>query len=417
MTGFILAGKAVRVGRTGDRVNGLGDMKQTSRTVPFYRHSLGRDRDIAAVADVLTGTFLTSAGVGRGVEAQLCAFFGTGRAKLTNSWTNGAVATLLALDVGPGDEVIVPAMTFIATSNVVEIVGARPVFVDVEPGTLLIDPARVAEAVSPKTRAVIPVHLYGQMADIPALRKIVGPDVAIIEDCAHCFEGTRDGLRPGQASDAAIFSFYATKNVTCGEGGAVVSNDDDLMDRLQQTILHGMSAGADRRFEGQLYRHWDMARLGTKANLPDILAALLPRQIEEIGERLSERQALAGRYREAFGGHNAIRLVAEVEGGESAEHLFALGVPAAIRDLVLRTLNQAGVGTTVNYRAVHGMEYYRGKYGFRRDDFPVAAEWGESTLSLPLFPGLEEDEQTYVIETMLKAVDEAAGERGRAVQS
>ncbi|MEQ9040548.1 MAG: DegT/DnrJ/EryC1/StrS aminotransferase family protein [Silicimonas sp.] len=387
---------------------------QSKKMVPFYRHSLGCDEDIAAVANVLRGTFLTSAGLGRSVEAELCAFFGTTRAKLTNSWTNGAVAALLALDIGPGDEVIVPAMTFIASSNVVELTGATPVFVDVEPGTLLIDLDLVAGAVTPRTKAIIPVHLYGQMVDIAALRRIVGESVAIVEDCAHCFEGTLNGHRPGAFSDAAIFSFYATKNVTCGEGGAIVSSDEELMDRVQQTMLHGMSAGADRRFEGQLYRHWDMERLGTKANLPDILASLLPRQIAEVDGKLAVRRGLAERYRAAFAGHPHIALVDEVEGCVSAHHLFTLGVPAEVRDLVLKKLNQAGVGCTVNYRAVHGLEFYRTKYGFERDAFPVAADWGDRTLSLPLFPGLTDDEQDYVIECMLQAVSEAVSESGIA---
>lgn len=383
---------------------------ESKKMVPFYRHSLGCDEDIAAVSNVLKGTFLTSAGVGRVVEAEMCEIFATKRAKLTNSWTNGAVAALLAMDVGPGDEVIVPAMTFIASSNVVEMVGAKPVFVDVEPGTMLIDLAEVAQAVTPKTKAVIPVHLYGQMVDIAALRKVVGDGVRIIEDCAHCFEGRLNGSRPGAYSDAAIFSFYATKNVTCGEGGAVISSDEAFMDRLQQTMLHGMSAGADRRFEGQLYRHWDMERLGTKANLPDILAALLPRQFKEVDQKLAVRCGLVGRYRAAFAGHPHIATVDEVPGCSSAHHLFTIGVPAHVRDLVLKKLNQAGVGCTVNYRAVHGLEFYRTKYGFARDDFPVAADWGDRTLSLPLFPGLTDDEQGYVIECVLQAVTEAVAE-------
>ncbi|NND17783.1 MAG: DegT/DnrJ/EryC1/StrS aminotransferase family protein, partial [Silicimonas sp.] len=209
------------------------------------------------------------------------------------------------------------------------------------------------------------------------------------------------------------FSFYATKNITCGEGGAVISNDEDLMERLQQTVLHGMSAGADRRFEGQIYRHWDMARLGTKANLPDILASLLPRQIDEVDIQLAERKRLVARYRAAFQGHNLIEMVDEVPGGVSAEHLFVVGVPGTMRDLVLKKLNQAGVGATVNYRAVHGLEYYREKYGFTRETFPVAAEWGDRTFSLPLFPGLLDDEQDYVIETTLQVVAEAADETGQ----
>ena len=170
----------------------LSGSMQSKKMVPFFRHAMGCDEDIAAVAGVLGGSFLTSAGVGRAVEAQLCEVFGVSRAKLTNSWTNGAVAVLMAMDIGPGDEVIVPAMTFIASSNVVELVGARPVFVDVEPGTFLIDIDKVAAAIGPKTRAVIPVHLYGQMVDIEALRGVCGPDIAIASKAA-IYSGRQSG--------------------------------------------------------------------------------------------------------------------------------------------------------------------------------------------------------------------------------
>jgi UDP-4-amino-4-deoxy-L-arabinose-oxoglutarate aminotransferase len=244
------------------------------------------------------------------------------------------------------------------------------------------------------------------MVDIEALRGVCGPDIAIIEDCAHCFEGRLNGHRPGAFSDAAIFSFYATKNVTCGEGGAVISSDETFMTRLQQTMLHGMSAGADRRFEGELYRHWDMSRLGTKANLPDILASLLPRQIREVEGPLAVRTGLADRYRGALAGIPGLSLLEPVPGCVSAHHLFVIGVPASVRDQVLKMLNQAGVGTTVNYRSVHRLEYYQNKYHHAAGDFPVASDWGDRTLSLPLFPGLTEDEQDYVIETVRQVMAE-----------
>src|SRR5262249_21484373 len=161
---------------------------------------------------------------------QLASYFRTSHAALVNSWTNGALATLLALGVGPDDEVIVPAMTFIASVNIIELLGARPVFVDVDPDTLLMTAEGLKHALTRGTRVVIPVHLYGQMVDVKMLRAaLAGRDeVAIIEDAAHCFEGEFDGQKPGKFSNAAIFSFYATKNVTCGEGGAIVTNDGDL---------------------------------------------------------------------------------------------------------------------------------------------------------------------------------------------
>jgi UDP-4-amino-4-deoxy-L-arabinose-oxoglutarate aminotransferase len=322
-----------------------------------------------------------------------------------NSWTNGALATLLALDIGPGAEVIVPAMTFIATANIAEILGAKAVFVDVDPDTLMMTPEAVSRALTPKTRAIIPVHLYGQMCDMRALRAVIGhrPDIAIIEDCAHSFESTYRSERPGTHSDAAIFSFYATKNVTCGEGGAVITHRADLHEAVLQTRMHGMSAGAVDRFAKDQYQHWDMLRLGTKANLPDLLAALLPPQINTVCDRLKLREERARRYEQAFAG-NAIRTAKVAAGAISARHLFPIHVPPAVRDRALKALNEHGVGTTVNYRSVPTVTYYRKKYGYTPDDFPVSYEWGEGTITLPLFPSLTTEEQEYVIETVREIV-------------
>ena len=373
-------------------------------TVPFYRHGL--DAGYAqAVGDVLASPFLTTGGVSKNVEEQLRRFFDVPHALLVNSWTNGAVATLLALGIGQGDEVIVPAMTFVATANVAELLGAKPVFVDVDETTLMLTPERVARALTPKTRAVIPVHLYGQMCDVPALRAAIAgrPEVAIIEDAAHGFESRYKGHPPGAHSDAAIFSFYATKNVTCGEGGAIITRRADLFEAILQTRLHGMSAGAVDRFAGERYRHWDMACLGTKANLPDLLAALLPRQIATVSERLALREERARRYEEAFSG-NVIRLPKMMPGTVSARHLFPIHIPPRYRDRALAVLNEHGIGATVNYRAVPMTTYYRKKYGYVATDFPVSYEWGEGTIALPLYPSLTVEEQDYVIATVRDVV-------------
>lgn len=375
-----------------------------TRQIPFYRHGLTA-ADADRVADVLRSPILTSGGVGKATEAQLCDFFGARFAGLVNSWTNGAVAALLALDIGPGDEVIVPAMTFIASANVVELVGAKPVFVDVEPDTLLISIAKVEAALGPRTRAVMPVHLYGQMVDMAALRAALAgrPDIALIEDAAHCFEGSFAGEPPGRHADIALFSFYATKNVTCGEGGAFVTDSEELYQRMLQTRLHGMSAGAADRYQQGQYRHWDMARLGTKANLPDLLAALLAPQIATIRERLAVRERMAKAYEQALAG-TPIRIAPVLRAAVTARHLFPIHVPPALRDAAIGALNQRGIGVTVNYRSVPTLTYYRAKYGYGPSDYPVSYEWGEGTLSLPLFPGLGEDNQGYIIAAVREAV-------------
>jgi dTDP-4-amino-4,6-dideoxygalactose transaminase len=370
--------------------------------VPFYRHSLTPD-NAQLVANVLETPFLTSGPIGKEVEAQLCEYFGAKHTKLINSWTNGAVATLLAMDIGPGDEVIVPAMTFIATANVVELVGAKPVFIDCDPDTLLITPELIKPVITEKTKAVIPVHMYGQMCDIKAIKEVLptGQNISIIEDCAHSFEAKFNGERPGKYSNAAIFSFYATKNVTCGEGGAIITNDSKLYNRIAQSILHGMTAGAADRFKVGQYKHWGMEHLGTKANLPDLLACFLPDQIKEVDNRLIQREKLASNYEKSL--RNLMLKLPYINSTcLHARHLFPIGLPQGTRNEVLRLFGEAKIGVTVNYNSIAGLDYYKNKYSLDENQFPNAKMWGESTISLPLFIDLTDSEQKYVIKTLTK---------------
>jgi UDP-4-amino-4-deoxy-L-arabinose-oxoglutarate aminotransferase len=377
--------------------------------VPFYRHSLAPENS-KYVAQVLETPFLTSGPIGKEVEAQLSEYFGVKHAKLVNSWTNGAVATLLALDIGPGDEVIVPAMTFIATANVVELVGAKPVFIDCDPDTLLVTPELIKAAITKNTKAVIPVHMYGQMCDIKGIKNILPKDqkISIIEDCAHTFEAKFNGDRPGKYSDVSIFSFYATKNVTCGEGGAIITNDERLFDRILQAILHGMSAGAADRFKAGQYKHWGMEHLGTKANLPDLLACFLPDQIRSVDERLSFREELANKYEDKLLGSKIV-IPKSAKQITHSRHLFPIGVGAKVRDEALLALGAANIGATVNYRSVPSMTYYKNKYSFNGSEFPVSQAWGEGTLTVPLFPGMTNDEQDYVIDVLLNKIEPMIG--------
>jgi UDP-4-amino-4-deoxy-L-arabinose-oxoglutarate aminotransferase len=377
--------------------------------VPFYRHSLSPE-NAQLVAKVLETPFLTSGPIGKEVEAQLCEYFGAKHAKLVNSWTNGAVATLLAMDIGPGDEVIVPAMTFIATANVVELVGAKPIFIDCDSDTLLITPELIKAAITKNTKAVIPVHMYGQMCDVKAISEILPKDqkISIIEDCAHTFEAKFNGERPGKYSDVSIFSFYATKNVTCGEGGAIITNDEKLFERIQQSILHGMSAGAADRFKAGQYKHWGMEHLGTKANLPDLLACLLPEQIKTIDQRLGVREELARKYESAFEG-TKIRFPKHINSVLHSRHLFPIEVGSKTRDNALLTLGDSNIGSTVNYRSVTSMKFYQEKYSFNGSEFPVSQAWGEGTISIPLFPGMTHDEQSYVIDVLLNKIEPLIG--------
>lgn len=378
--------------------------------VPFYRHSLSPENS-RLVAEVLETPFLTSGPIGKQVENQLQEYFNVKHAKLVNSWTNGAVATLLALDIGPGDEVIVPAMTFIATANVVELVGAKPVFIDCDPDTLLITPELVKAAISKNTKAVIPVHMYGQMCDIKAIKEVLPKEqnISIIEDCAHSFEAKFNGERPGKYSNAAIFSFYATKNITCGEGGAIITNDETLFEKIIQTVLHGMSAGAADRFKNGQYKHWGMERLGTKANLPDLLACLLPNQISSIDEHLVIREQLAKKYEKFLSG-TKIAIPKLTKDIVHSRHLFPIGVGCNVRDKALFILGELKIGSTINYRSVPSMSFYKKKYSFSGLEFPNSQRWGDETLSIPLFLGITDEEQNYVIDVLLNKIEPMIGE-------
>jgi dTDP-4-amino-4,6-dideoxygalactose transaminase len=313
---------------------------------------------------------------------------------------------LLAMDIGPGDEVIVPAMTFIATANVVELVGAKPVFIDCDPDTLLVTPALIKAAITEKTRAVIPVHMYGQMCDVKAIKDVLplGQKISIIEDCAHSFEAKFKGERPGKYSDAAIFSFYATKNVTCGEGGAIIINDSKLFERVIQAILHGMSAGAADRFKAGQYRHWGMDHLGTKANLPDLLACFLPDQIKTIDKRLGKREEISTLYEKSLKG-TKISFPKIQDGIKHSRHLFPIYIGSEARDHALNLFGEAGIGVTVNYRDVPSMSYYRKKYNHKLGDFRISENWGSGTLTIPLYPDISEEEQEYVIDFLIKRID------------
>ena len=379
--------------------------------VPFYRHSLAPENS-KYVAQVLETPFLTSGPTGKEVEVLLNGYFGVKHSKLVNSWTNGAVATLLAMDIGPGDEVIVPAMTFIATANVVELVGAKPIFIDCDPETLLVTPELIREAITERTKAIIPVHMYGQMCDIKAIKQIIpsGQKIAIIEDCAHSFEAKFYGERPGKYSDAAIFSFYATKNITCGEGGAVITNDSNLFDRITQSILHGMSASASDRFKSGQYKHWGMEHLGTKANLPDLLACLLPDQINTIDARLPFREVIAQRYENALL-ESKFSFPSIKKGVIHSRHLFPVHVESKTRDLALLKLGEFKIGATVNYRSVTSMNFYKNKYQLSRNSFKVSDDWGEGTFSIPIFESLHENEQEYVINVLLNEISPLIGKK------
>lgn len=374
------------------------------KKIEFYKHNLN-PQYVKYVSKVFKSNFLTSGTVCKKTELIIKDFFKVKYSLLTNSWTNGALAVLLALNIKKGDEVIIPAMTFVAVPNMVELLGAKPRFVDVDKDTLLLDLKKTLKAINKKTRAIIPVHLYGHMLDIKKLRdeiKKVNKKIYIIEDCAHCFEGSYQNFQPGKWSDCAIFSFYATKNITCGEGGAIITNNKSLYNKVLETRLHGMTRSAIDRFSNKNYQPWNMNRLGVKANLSDILASLLPRQIREVYKKLKLRKKAYKIYEKLLDGSDIRRPIIDKK-CNSAYHLYVVHVKPKIRNLVMKYLSKYNIYTTINYKSITQLNFYKKKYSLRDALFPISNNWGEGTISLPFYSSIKEKTQNYIIKKLIEA--------------
>jgi dTDP-4-amino-4,6-dideoxygalactose transaminase len=390
-----------------------------TRKVEFYRHQLG-EGEASSWRSVLDTMFLTLGPQVAAFENELGEFLVRGRGGArppfvvgTNSCSMGLLLALRALDVGPGDEVITTPMTFVSTTNAILHLGAKPKLVDVEPATGLIDPAAVRAAIGEHTVGLLPVHLYGQLADMRSLRAIADKHgLFIVEDSAHGIEMERDGVRPGDLGDAAVFSFYATKNVTSGDGGAIATRDERVAERLRRLRNHGMSKTASDR-HGALYQHWELVELGYKANLTDLDAALLRPQLASVEDKRERREQIAKRYesllRETV--TDTATSAPTVHGvpwlverrGRSSHHLFTIHSWPGERDGVLSRLGEAGIGTAVNYRAIHRLAHLVERLALPRGALPVAEEMGDRTISLPMYPTLTRDEQDRVVAAVASA--------------
>lgn len=369
------------------------------KKIEFYKHNIS-STDIKTCISVLKSLFLTTGSTVKEFEEKLATYLGVRYAVGVTSCTDALFLALKGLGIKEGDEVITTPLSFIATANVIEYCGAKPVFVDVESTTGNIDVDRIEKAITLKTKALLVVHLYGQMCDMQKITAIAKKNsLKVIEDSAHCIEGIRDGIRPGQLSDAACFSFYATKNITSGEGGAIVTNNKNLYSWLLLARQHGMSKGASDRYTKQ-YEHYDMEFLGFKANMNNIQAALLLNQLDRIEILLRKKEKIAQRYNSAFKNNPFISIPAVLPNTKHARHIYTIWVDKNKRDDILRLLQERMIGVAVNFRPIHLMSYYKKKYGYKIGDFPVAEKIGASTITIPLYPKLTSEEVNYIIKTL-----------------
>ncbi len=354
--------------------------------IPFFQHDLGAP-ELDAFAAALAGPILTTGDVVAEFERGFAALLDAPHAVGVTSCTAALHLALLGLGIGAGDEVITTPMTFVATATAILQAGARPVFVDVERDTGNLDVERIESAVTARTRAILPVHLFGQMCDMRALRALADRrGLAVIEDAAHCLEGERDGVRPGMLSDAACFSFYATKSITSGEGGALVTRDAALAERVRVLRQQGLTWGAAER-ERQGYRHRDVETLGWKYNMYNLQAAILLPQLPRVAGNHARRAALAVRYRDGLARLPTVHKPVVRPGVRHAWHLFTVRIAGPERDAVVARLERDGVAVTVHYHPpVHLTAYFRRTFGHRQGEFPEAEAIAATTLSLPLYP-------------------------------
>ena len=369
------------------------------KKIEFFRHCIN-ENDIERASAILRSIFLTTGTEVSEFEQKFAAYTGQSHAIGLTSCTAALHLSLIALNIGAGDEVITTPMSFCATSNAVLHAGATPVFVDVEKETGNLDAELLEAAITERTKAIIPVHLYGQMCDMVKIRAIADKyRLHIIEDAAHAIEASRDGFSVGQLADTACFSFYATKNITSGEGGALTTGNALLADELRMLRQHGIDRGAADRYTKR-YEHWDMPLLGWKYNMDNIQAALLVGQLERIETLLQKREELWRAYEKAMEGLRDVDMLRPAEGARHARHLFTVLVPPQKRDQLLWAFQNRGIGVAVNYRPIHLLKYYREKFRYREGDFPMAEEIGSRTISLPLYPYLTYEELAYAVQVL-----------------
>jgi dTDP-4-amino-4,6-dideoxygalactose transaminase len=389
------------------------------RQVPFHRPAIGPDEE-REVLDTLRSGWITTGPKVKRFEREFAAYVGARNALAVAHCTGALHLALFALGIGPGDEVITTPFTFTATAEVIGYLGARPVFVDIDPATLNINPARIEEALDHgkpnRVRAVMPVHFAGQVCDMDRILAIGRRhNLKIVEDAAHAVGSARqmDGrgmVRVGTIGDVSCFSFYATKNITTAEGGMVTTEDDELAAKIAVASLHGMNRDAWKRYDSSGSWFYEIHDTGFKYNLSDVHAAIGVAQLKRADELMRCRRAIAHAYNEAFGSEPALEIPQTEPGVEHAWHLYVLRLRPEMlridRNRLIELLRERGVGTSVHCIPLNTMDFYQRRYRYRTGDFPIAEDVYSRCLSLPIFPTMAPEDLSHVIDSVLTLVRE-----------
>ncbi len=376
--------------------------------LPFHRPWID-EAAIKSVTEVLESGWITRGPKTEEFEEAFKRYIGCRNAIGLNSCTAGLHLALAALGIGPGDEVITSPITFPATANVIVHQGAKPVFVDVDEETLNLDPRKLEEKLTPRTKAFIPVHFAGHPCQMDAILDLAKQSrLSVIEDAAHAIEASYRGRKVGTMGHFTGFSFYATKNLTTGEGGMLTTEDDEASTKVRTLSLHGISQDAWKRYTKEGCHHWEAVYPGYKYNMFDLQGALGLRQLERVEEWWQIRRAYVQQYREGLREIPELVLLGERADVRHAYHLLVIILQTeklkTDRDTIMAALRAENIGVGLHFRALHLHPFYRRAFGFKSGDLPAAERASERVLSLPLYPRMTEQDVADVIEAVRKVM-------------
>jgi dTDP-4-amino-4,6-dideoxygalactose transaminase len=378
--------------------------------LPFHLPDI-REDEIQGVVDTLRSGWLTTGPKTKQFEEDFARYVGCRYAVAVNSCTAALHLALEAVGVTTEDEVILPTMTFAATAEVVRYLNATPVLVDCHPDTLNIDPTQIERAVTPKTKAIIPVHFAGHPCEMETILKIAkAHKLTVIEDAAHALPTRVQGKMVGTIGDISCFSFYATKTITTGEGGMATTENREWAERMRMMSLHGISKEAWKRYTAEGSWYYEILAPGYKYNLTDIAAAIGIQQLKKCDQFWRRRQQYAALYSEAFTNVPGITIPPMVEDGQHAWHLYVLQLQLERlridRNTFIELLKRQNIGTSVHFIPLHLHPYYRDSFGYRSEDFPQASAVFQRTVSLPIYPAMTEADIRYVSDVVTATVNQ-----------
>ena len=370
--------------------------------IPFHKPHIAQN-EIDSVIETMQSGWLTMGPKTLEFENAFRAFIDSQFAISVNSATAALHLALNAVGVGNGDEVIIPTNTFIATAEAVVYSGAKPILCDVEENYHNLDINLIEQLITPRTKAIIPVHFGGNTCDMDEIKIIADHfNLNIIEDAAHALPSSYNKKKIGTLSDAVCFSFYATKTLTTGDGGMVTTNNSKIAEKIKIQRLHGISGDAWKRYGQNNDWYYEVVDLGYKYNTTDIQASIGIIQLEKLEWMRDERKKIADKYIDAFSGK--LHFIIGNNQNESSWHLFVIKI--GNRDELHQKLKEKGISTSVHFIPIHKHSYYKKSFSFSDEDYPVANFVFEQSLSLPIYPGLTENEVEYIIKNVLEYVED-----------